>query len=177
MPQREYQFYVYILSSRTRNLYVGMTNDIVLRVAQHREHRPGTYTARYNIDRLVYFERFQYVNDAIAREKKLKDWSRTKKSALIERENPTWLTSQNRGDIPKPSSSTRETELFCPSFRNFDSQSAAPFVCHSAANFCLSFRSKLLFVIPQRSGGICFCRCLFLPFLFVIPQHSGGICF
>jgi putative endonuclease len=151
MPQREYQFYVYILSSRTRNLYVGMTNDIVLRVAQHREHRPGTYTARYNIDRLVYFERFQYVNDAIAREKKLKDWSRTKKSALIERENPTWLTSQNRGDIPKPSSSTRETELFCPSFRNFDSQSAAPFVCHSAANFCLSFRSKLLFVIPQQT--------------------------
>jgi putative endonuclease len=90
MPQREYIFYVYILSDRSRRLYIGMTNDIVLRVTQHREHRPGTYTARYNIDRLVYFERFQYVNNAIAREKKLKDWNRAKKIALIESENPTW---------------------------------------------------------------------------------------
>ena len=90
MPQREYIFYVYILSDRSRRLYIGMTNDIVRRVAQHREHRPGAYTARYNIDRLVYFERFQYVNNAIAREKELKDWNRTKKIALIERENPTW---------------------------------------------------------------------------------------
>jgi putative endonuclease len=90
MPQREYIFYVYILSDRSRRLYIGMTNDIVLRVAQHREHRPGTYTARYKIDRLVYFERFQYVNNAIAREKELKDWNRAKKIVLIERENPTW---------------------------------------------------------------------------------------
>jgi putative endonuclease len=90
MPLREYIFYVYILSDRSRRLYIGMTNDIVLRVTQHREHRPGTYTARYNIDRLVYFERFQYVNNAIAREKKLKDWNRAKKIALIESENPTW---------------------------------------------------------------------------------------
>ena len=90
MEQREYIFYVYILSDRSRKLYIGMTNDIVLRIAQHREHRPGTYTARYNIDRLVYFERFQYVNNAIAREKELKDWNRAKKIALIERENPTW---------------------------------------------------------------------------------------
>ncbi len=90
MPQREYIFYVYILSDRSRRLYIGMTNDIVLRVAQHREHRPGAYTARYNIDRLVYFERFQYVNNAIAREKELKDWNRAKKIALIEHENPTW---------------------------------------------------------------------------------------
>jgi putative endonuclease len=90
MPNREYQFYVYILASRSRTLYIGMTNDIVARVTQHREHRPGTHTARYQIDRLVYFERFQYVNNAIAREKELKDWNRARKIVLIERENPTW---------------------------------------------------------------------------------------
>ena len=90
MQRREYQFYVYILSSNSRNLYIGVTNDIVHRVAQHREHRPGTYTARYNIDRLVYFERFKYIDNAIAREKELKDWNRAKKIALIERDNPTW---------------------------------------------------------------------------------------
>ena len=62
----------------------------MLRVSQHREHRADAYTARYNIDRLVYYERFQYINNAIAREKELKDWNRAKKIALIERDNPTW---------------------------------------------------------------------------------------
>jgi len=88
--RRDYQFFVYILASRSRNLYVGVTNDIGLRISQHREHRADSYTARYNIDRLVYFERFHYVENAIAREKELKDWNRAKKIALIERENPTW---------------------------------------------------------------------------------------
>jgi putative endonuclease len=90
MPYREYEFYVYILASRSRNLYIGITNNLVLRAEQHREHRPGTHTARYQVDRLVYFERFQYVNNAIAREKELKDWNRARKIVLIERENPTW---------------------------------------------------------------------------------------
>jgi len=90
MPAREYQLWVYILSSRSRNLYVGMTNALIARTAKHREHIAGTYTARYAIDRLVYFEYFQYVNDAIAREKALKRCSRAQKIELIERLNPTW---------------------------------------------------------------------------------------
>src|ERR1700761_9323717 len=90
MQDREYHFYVYILSSRSRDLYIGMTNNLRLRISQHREMRPGTYTSQYNIHRLVYFERFQYVRSAIAREKELKDWTREKKIALIEKVNPTW---------------------------------------------------------------------------------------
>jgi putative endonuclease len=90
MPHREYHFYVYILASRSRDLYIGVTNSIFVRIPQHREHRPGTYTARYNIDRLVYYEHFTYVLNAIAREKELKDWNRQKKLALIDQSNPTW---------------------------------------------------------------------------------------
>ena len=86
----EYKFYVYILASRSRTLYVGFTTSLRRRVMQHREKVPGSFTARYNIDRLVYFERFQYVNNAIARENELKDWNRTKKIALVESMNPTW---------------------------------------------------------------------------------------
>jgi putative endonuclease len=90
MSQHEYHFYVYILASRSRALYTGLTNDIRLRIKQHREKRPGTHTAKYNIGRLVYYEHFTYVLNVIAREKELKDWNRAKKVALIEREDPTW---------------------------------------------------------------------------------------
>ncbi len=90
MPPREYHFWVYILSSRSRNLYVGITNSLLRRSATHREHIPGSHTARYAIDRLVYFEQFTYVRNAIAREKELKHWTRAQKIALIEATNPTW---------------------------------------------------------------------------------------
>jgi putative endonuclease len=90
MQQREHTYFVYILASRSRTLYIGVTNGLGARVAQHRELRPGSFTSRYNIDRLVYFERFQYVRNAIAREKELKDWNRSRKMALIESVNPTW---------------------------------------------------------------------------------------
>jgi len=83
-------FYVYILASRSLNLYIGMTNDIRVRMAQHQRKTPGTFTARYNIDRLVYYEHFTYVLNAISREKELKDWNREKKLALIKSVNPTW---------------------------------------------------------------------------------------
>jgi putative endonuclease len=90
MQNREYHFYVYILGSRSRNLYIGMTNNLRRRILEHREHRPGTHTGHYNIDRLLYFERFQYVRSAIAREKEMKEWNRSLKVELIERMNPTW---------------------------------------------------------------------------------------
>jgi putative endonuclease len=87
---REYHFWVYILSSRSRNLYVGLTNSLIRRTSTHRESIPGTHTARYSIRRLIYFEYFRYVHSAIAREKELKKWTRAQKIALIERTNPTW---------------------------------------------------------------------------------------
>jgi putative endonuclease len=89
MPPREYHFYVYIMASYSHDLYIGFTNNIFRRVAEHRTAPPGTYTARYNIKRLVYYEHFTYVLNAIAREKQLKDWNREKKLALIEGANPT----------------------------------------------------------------------------------------
>jgi putative endonuclease len=89
MP-REYHFWVYILSSRSRNLYVGMTNHLPRRTETHKALVPGTRTARYTIHRLVYFEYFRYVRSAIAREKELKRGTREQKIELIERNHPTW---------------------------------------------------------------------------------------
>jgi putative endonuclease len=86
----DYQFWVYILASRSRTLYIGVTNGLHKRIHQHREQKTGTFTARYQITRLVYFEAFQYINNAIGREKELKHWTRAQKVALIEAMNPTW---------------------------------------------------------------------------------------
>jgi putative endonuclease len=101
---REYNFWVYILSSRSRNLYIGITNSLSGRIAIHREARPGTHTARYHIHRLVYYEHFKYVLNAIAREKELKHWTRAQKIALIESTNPTWedLSLEFGRPIPPP---------------------------------------------------------------------------
>jgi putative endonuclease len=84
MLPREHHFWVYILSSRSRNLYTGMTNNLTHRITTHRKNVEGTHTARYNIHRLVHYEHFQCVNNAIAREKEIKRWTRAQKIALIE---------------------------------------------------------------------------------------------
>jgi putative endonuclease len=83
-------YYTYIVASRSRTLYIGMTSEIEARVRQHREGRFDGFSKSYQCGRLVWFERHVYVQDAIAREKQLKGWSRAKKIALIERTNPTW---------------------------------------------------------------------------------------
>ena len=83
-------YYVYILSSRSRNLYTGVTNELARRVWQHRQGKASVFTQRYRIHRLVYFERHGKVVDAIAREKQIKAWRREKKIALIESTNPAW---------------------------------------------------------------------------------------
>ena len=95
MRQRSY--FVYILSSRVQTLYIGVTNDLERRVAQHRERRNGTYSARYRIDQLVYFEQFDSPTTAIAREKELKGWRREKKVRLIEAKNPNWVDLLPKG--------------------------------------------------------------------------------
>ena len=85
-----YEFFVYIMSSRSHRTYTGVTNNLRRRAFEHREQRPGTHTARYKLTRLVYYERFQYISNAIAREKELKHWTRAQKIALIESMNPIW---------------------------------------------------------------------------------------
>ena len=88
---KEHTYYVYILANRYRHLYTGITNNIVVRVKQHKSKKnPESFTARYGIDRLVYYERFQYVEEAIGRETQIKGWMRERKIALIVQHNPTW---------------------------------------------------------------------------------------
>ena len=93
----EYKFYVYIMTNRKNGtLYTGVTNDIVRRVYEHkRKIFPDSFTARYNCDKLVYYEEFQYINNALEREKKLKAGSRDHKIKLINSINPDWIDLSN----------------------------------------------------------------------------------
>ena len=87
---REHHYFVYILASRSRTLYIGVTNNLTRRVAEHREGTADAFTAKYKIHRLVYVEHHTYINNAVAREKVLKHCLRQEKIALIETRNPTW---------------------------------------------------------------------------------------
>ena len=89
MPD-EKRFYVYIMSSLSRRIYTGVTNNLFRRVMQHKSGEIKGFTQRYHINRLVYYECFQYVNNAIYREKRIKGLNRAKRVALIGRDNPTW---------------------------------------------------------------------------------------
>jgi putative endonuclease len=84
------QYWVYILHSPTGTLYVGITNNLERRVYEHKHHLVKGFTSRYNVNRLVYYEDFNSVWDAIAREKEIKAWRRSKKLALIQSMNPQW---------------------------------------------------------------------------------------
>ena len=81
---------VYIMSSVSRTLYTGVTNNLERRVTEHKERRPGSFTARYNVNQLVYFEEFDDINQAIARESEIKRMARRTKITLIESVNPGW---------------------------------------------------------------------------------------
>ena len=87
---REYKFFVYIMASKSRVLYTGISNDLPVRVFQHKTGRCDGFTKQYRVHRLVYFESFQYVRSAIAREKEIKHWIRQRRVALIESRNPMW---------------------------------------------------------------------------------------
>jgi len=83
-------YYVYIMASKSRVLYVGVTGFLMSRVLRHRSGAGGEFTRRYRVHRLVYFQSFHNIGDAITRETEIKKWRREKKVALIEERNPTW---------------------------------------------------------------------------------------
>ncbi len=99
--QRQHCYTVYILGSRSGTPYVGITSNLHFRLQQHRNHRFRGFTATYEVNRLLYFETYGEVTNAIAREKQLKGWRRDKKIALIEKANPQWK-DLSRGWYDKP---------------------------------------------------------------------------
>jgi putative endonuclease len=95
---RHYNFYTYILTNSSKNVvYTGVTNYLERRLYEHYFgiNQTESFTSKYKCYYLVWFERYQYVNDAIAREKEIKGWKRDKKNALIEIENPSWTFLNN----------------------------------------------------------------------------------
>jgi putative endonuclease len=88
--KRDKRYYVYILASISGVLYIGVTGFLMSRILQHKAAETPGFTKKYRVNRLVYFETFKYVNNAIARETELKDWRRARKVELIEKDNPGW---------------------------------------------------------------------------------------
>ena len=84
------QYYVYIMTNRSKTLYTGVTNDLVRRVYEHKNKLVKGFTQKYNIARLVYYDITGDVHAAIQREKQIKGWLRKRKIALIEAANPDW---------------------------------------------------------------------------------------
>ena len=86
-------YYVYILTNQTGTiLYTGVTNDLIRRVYEHKHNwDPHSFTAKYSVHKLVYFEYTTSSYEAISREKQIKSWSRKKKNLLVESENPNWM--------------------------------------------------------------------------------------
>jgi len=105
----EHHYYVYIMASLSRRIYVGVTNDVFRRTLQHKTAQVPGFTRQYRMHRLVYCEGFRYIGQAIAREKEIKGWRRSKKTELIESRNPTWADlAENWGprkkqeQVPRP---------------------------------------------------------------------------
>ena len=83
-------YYVYFMANESKMLYVGISNDLQGRVAQHKKKLIPGFTSRYNLFMLVYWEEFSDIREAIAREKQIKGWLRSRKVALVEKRNPHW---------------------------------------------------------------------------------------
>ena len=87
---KEHIDYAYIVASPSRTIYTGVTNDLEWRMWQHKQKAFRGFTAQHGVTRLVWFEEFRMIDDAIAREKQVKGWRREKKLTLIETRNQTW---------------------------------------------------------------------------------------
>lgn len=84
------EYYVYIITNKSRTLYTGVTSDLMQRVYQHKNKLIKGFTSKYNIQYLVYYETTSNIYSAIEREKQIKGWLRAKKTALIDSMNPEW---------------------------------------------------------------------------------------
>jgi putative endonuclease len=87
---RQHNYWVYLMASISGVLYVGMTNNLERRIWEHKQKVVEGFTKKYNCTKLVWFEEFRDVRDAIACETRIKDWRREKKAALIQESNPRW---------------------------------------------------------------------------------------
>jgi putative endonuclease len=103
-------YFTYIMASRSHTLYIGVTGDLHKRVFEHKWKEHDGFTARYNCDRLVWFESYQDISKAIAREKQLKGWRREKKIALIEKVNPAWAEFSREWYDVEPADWKRATD-------------------------------------------------------------------
>jgi putative endonuclease len=96
-------YYVYIVTNTNHKvLYTGVTNDLERRCYEHKQKKIKGFTQKYNVDKLVYFEKFDFIDLAIAREKQLKGYSRLKKNELIDKLNPGWKELNIKGEITIP---------------------------------------------------------------------------
>ena len=93
------EYYVYIMTNKSRTLYTGVTNNLIRRVHEHKNKLVPGFTSKYNIQFLVYYEAGNDINAAIAREKQIKGWLRSKKIALIDSMNPQWKDLSAEWDI------------------------------------------------------------------------------
>ena len=100
-----HEYYIYIVTNPQRTvLYIGVTNDLAIRLMEHYSNRGQfkTFAGRYYCYNLIYYETFQYINNAIAREKEIKGWRRQKKLDLIKKMNPDWIFFNERFCIHWP---------------------------------------------------------------------------
>lgn len=112
---REFDYFVYIMASRSRVLYTGVTNNLSRRVFEHKAERIEGFTKRYRVYRLVYFESYNYVRDAIKREKEIKRWVRQRRVELIESLNPTWEDLAADWFTPQRLAAEPDTLVYDPS--------------------------------------------------------------
>ena len=131
---RTRRFYVYIMTNNPKSgvLYVGITGDLRRRVWQHKNKSVPGFTSRYNLTQLVYYEQFVYPGAAIAREKEIKGWRRSKKIALVESMNPRWDDlAREWQDIYKPTGQPPRIEIPRPAEENAGLRDDADFRQHS----------------------------------------------
>lgn len=98
-----YLYYVYVLTNANHTvLYTGVTNDLERRCYEHKQKKIKGFTQKYNVEKLIYFEKFDFIDLAIAREKQIKGYSRMKKNALIDKSNKEWKELFIDGEIEIP---------------------------------------------------------------------------
>lgn len=104
-------YYVYIVTNANHTvLYTGFTNDLSRRIFEHKKKLSPGFTSKYNADKLIYFEKFDFADVAIKREKQIKGYSRIKKDALINSFNPEWKDLYSNGKILIPATQKEDLE-------------------------------------------------------------------